>query len=210
MITNASLLTRDALREWKSRRSGARDHQHRLAAPRSLRPADAIHFLARSDVLAGIEMCSGRGPHAAQAQRRAHPRVQRRRGRRTRGAGPHVRRRDAVHRVHALGFGHAWDSSKWVSAAETRPRSKLVFPLVACDDDDPSSTARTFAFRRRWRLPGRIGFIAPVSSPFCGACSRLRITADGKVRPVPVQHHRVGPALARCAPVRPTRNSPTS
>ena len=31
--------------------------------------------------------------------------------------------------------------------------------------------------------PGRIGFIAPVSSPFCGACSRLRVTADGMVRP---------------------------
>jgi cyclic pyranopterin phosphate synthase len=29
----------------------------------------------------------------------------------------------------------------------------------------------------------RIGIIAPVTRPFCGACSRLRITADGKVRP---------------------------
>jgi cyclic pyranopterin phosphate synthase len=36
---------------------------------------------------------------------------------------------------------------------------------------------------RRPAPPARIGFIAPVSSPFCGACSRLRITADGKVRP---------------------------
>ena len=29
----------------------------------------------------------------------------------------------------------------------------------------------------------RLGIIAPVSRPFCGACSRLRITADGKIRP---------------------------
>ena len=31
--------------------------------------------------------------------------------------------------------------------------------------------------------PGRIGIIASVTRPFCGACSRLRVTADGKVRP---------------------------
>jgi cyclic pyranopterin phosphate synthase len=29
---------------------------------------------------------------------------------------------------------------------------------------------------------GRIGFINPVSQPFCGDCNRLRITADGKLR----------------------------
>ena len=83
-----------------------------------------------------------------------------------------------------LDSAHAWDSSKWVSAAETRAAIERAFPLIACDDDEPSSTARTFRFAD---LPGdspaRIGFIAPVSSPFCGACSRLRLTADGKVRP---------------------------
>ncbi|MFO0829174.1 MAG: hypothetical protein U0572_13650 [Phycisphaerales bacterium] len=31
--------------------------------------------------------------------------------------------------------------------------------------------------------PGSIGVIAPVTRSFCGACSRLRVTADGKVRP---------------------------
>ncbi len=35
---------------------------------------------------------------------------------------------------------------------------------------------------------GRIGLIAPVTRPFCGACSRLRITADGKVRPCLFSH----------------------
>ena len=29
---------------------------------------------------------------------------------------------------------------------------------------------------------GRIGFINPVSEPFCGDCNRIRITADGKLR----------------------------
>jgi len=83
-----------------------------------------------------------------------------------------------------LDSAHAWDSSKWVSAAETRTAIEGVFPLIACDDDDPSSTARTFRFTDLEKdSPARVGFIAPVSNPFCGACSRLRITADGKVRP---------------------------
>jgi cyclic pyranopterin phosphate synthase len=68
-----------------------------------------------------------------------------------------------------------------VPAAHTRAAIHDRFPLIACDDDDPSSTARTYRFADG--APGRIGLIAPVSSPFCGACSRLRLTADGKVRP---------------------------
>ncbi|MFN7021988.1 MAG: GTP 3',8-cyclase MoaA, partial [Phycisphaerales bacterium] len=83
-----------------------------------------------------------------------------------------------------LDSAHAWDSSKWVSAAETRAAIESRFPLVERGDDEPSSTSRTFAFADAPAgSPARVGFIAPVSSPFCGACSRLRITADGKVRP---------------------------
>ncbi len=83
-----------------------------------------------------------------------------------------------------LDSAHAWDSTKWVSAAETRAAIERVFPLVACSDDDPSSTARTLRFADLpVGAPARVGLIAPVSTPFCGACSRLRITADGKVRP---------------------------
>lgn len=80
-----------------------------------------------------------------------------------------------------LDSGHRWDTSKWVSAAETRAAIELQFPLISCDIDDESTTARTYRFADG--APGRIGFVAPVSTPFCGACSRLRLTADGKVRP---------------------------
>ena len=39
---------------------------------------------------------------------------------------------------------------------------------------------------RLYRLPGaqgRIGLISPVSSHFCGTCNRIRLTADGKIKP---------------------------
>ncbi|TVQ62302.1 MAG: GTP 3',8-cyclase MoaA [Phycisphaerales bacterium] len=80
-----------------------------------------------------------------------------------------------------LDSGHAWDASKWVSAAETRDAIERRHSLVRRVDDARSSTAQNYDFADG--APGRIGFIAPVSSPFCGACNRLRITADGKVRP---------------------------
>jgi GTP 3',8-cyclase len=45
---------------------------------------------------------------------------------------------------------------------------------------DPSSPARVYKVPGS---PGSIGFINPISEPFCGACSRMRLTADRKVRP---------------------------
>lgn len=42
-------------------------------------------------------------------------------------------------------------------------------------------TSRTYAFADG--SPGRIGVIASVSQPFCESCSRLRLTADGRIRP---------------------------
>jgi cyclic pyranopterin phosphate synthase len=80
-----------------------------------------------------------------------------------------------------LDSGRAWRTDRWVPAAETRRAIEAVHHLVPLDAEDPSATARMYAFEDGSR--GRIGFIAPISAPFCGACSRLRITADGKVRP---------------------------
>jgi len=80
-----------------------------------------------------------------------------------------------------LDSAHAWDSAQVVTAAETRRAIHARFPLIATDADDASSTAVTYRFADG--APGRVGLIAPVSNPFCGACSRLRLTADAKVRP---------------------------
>ncbi|MBM4100716.1 MAG: GTP 3',8-cyclase MoaA [Phycisphaerae bacterium] len=180
MITNASLLTRDALRAWK-----AAGLDRVTISIDSLR-ADLFARLTRStsspaDVLAGVEavIAEGLTPLKLNAVL-------------IRGFNDdeaadlaELARRYAIDmrfiEYMPLDSGHAWDASKWVSAAETRAVIEERFPLVACHDDDPSSTARSFAFADG--RPGRVGFIAPISSPFCGACSRLRLTADGKIRP---------------------------
>jgi cyclic pyranopterin phosphate synthase len=80
-----------------------------------------------------------------------------------------------------LDSGHAWDRSKLVPASEIVERIAAVYPLRELGKDEPSSTAIEYGFADG--APGRIGIIAPVTRAFCGQCSRLRITADGKVRP---------------------------
>jgi cyclic pyranopterin phosphate synthase len=51
--------------------------------------------------------------------------------------------------------------------------------LLPSQRDDPSQPATDYRFADGI---GRIGFINPVSQPFCGDCNRLRITAEGNVR----------------------------
>lgn len=80
-----------------------------------------------------------------------------------------------------LDSGHAWDRSKVVPAAEIADRINQEHPIALAGRDDPSSTSLNYVFEDG--SSGRVGLIAPVTRPFCGACSRLRITADGKVRP---------------------------
>jgi cyclic pyranopterin phosphate synthase len=54
-----------------------------------------------------------------------------------------------------------------------------VLPLVELPLREPSETARRYTFQDG---VGEIGIIAPVSQAFCGACSRVRLTSDGKIR----------------------------
>lgn len=85
-----------------------------------------------------------------------------------------------------LDGARAWDESKLVPAREMLDRIHAVYPLRPLREGDPHSTSSNFAFADG--APGRIGVIASVTRPFCGACSRLRITADGKVRPCLFSH----------------------
>ncbi len=85
-----------------------------------------------------------------------------------------------------LDSGHAWARQKVFSATEMLERISARHDLVPVEEDDPHSTSLNFTFADG--SPGSIGIIASVTRPFCGACSRLRVTADGKVRPCLFSH----------------------
>ena len=85
-----------------------------------------------------------------------------------------------------LDSGHTWNRDSVVVADEMLEAIGSRHELAVVNGADPSSTSVNFRFADG--APGRIGIIASVSRPFCGACSRLRITADGKVRPCLFSH----------------------
>jgi cyclic pyranopterin phosphate synthase len=74
--------------------------------------------------------------------------------------------------------GRTWAPSTVVTLDEILTRMAEYRPLV----EIPHARSET---ARRYRFDdgvGEIGIIAPVSHPFCGHCSRIRITSDGKIR----------------------------
>lgn len=79
-----------------------------------------------------------------------------------------------------LDSGHEWDRKDVVSGKEIRDRISERFPLVKADVARGSETSARFRFADG--APGEIGIIAPVTEPFCGACSRIRLTSDGQIR----------------------------
>jgi cyclic pyranopterin phosphate synthase len=79
-----------------------------------------------------------------------------------------------------LDSGHEWSRSDVVSGKEIRERIEKRFPLTKVDVVRGSDTSSRFNFADG--APGEIGIIAPVTEPFCGACSRIRLTADGQIR----------------------------
>jgi len=67
---------------------------------------------------------------------------------------------------------------RYVSNIETRRRIETELgPLTELESNNPSDEARNYRLRG---ARGVIGFISPVSEPYCGACNRMRLTADGK------------------------------
>jgi cyclic pyranopterin phosphate synthase len=72
-----------------------------------------------------------------------------------------------------------WTRDLVVPAAEIQKRIHARWPLVQIPHER-SETARKYRFADG--APGEIGLIAPVTQPFCGHCSRIRLTADGKLR----------------------------
>jgi cyclic pyranopterin phosphate synthase len=87
-----------------------------------------------------------------------------------------------------LDSGHEWAREDVVSGKEIRERISERFPLVSVDVARGSETSSRYRFADG--APGEIGIIAPVTEPFCGACSRIRLTADGQIRTCLAAAHR--------------------
>lgn len=75
--------------------------------------------------------------------------------------------------------GNAWHPGGFLSTEELQARIAQRYRLIP-RDNEPSSSASTYTIQGK---SGRIGFISPVSQSFCARCNRLRLTADGYLRP---------------------------
>src|SRR3954469_23893278 len=73
-----------------------------------------------------------------------------------------------------------WQHDQVLSGQEIRRRiEEAIGPLEAAERPDLSQPATDFRFADG---SGRVGFINPVTQPFCEDCNRLRLTAEGKIR----------------------------
>ena len=95
----------------------------------------------------------------------------------TRGRPWHVRFIEYMHLNNADPNAY---HQRFVSGAESRRRIETALGTLEQVATDPSAPARLY---RAPGFAGAIGFIDPVSKPFCGACSRMRVTSDAKLRP---------------------------
>jgi cyclic pyranopterin phosphate synthase len=77
-----------------------------------------------------------------------------------------------------LDADHAWTPESVLSGDEIRSIIEEHWPLEPLERE-PHATARVYRFADG---RGSIGFINPVSEPFCGDCNRIRLTADGRLR----------------------------
>ncbi len=72
----------------------------------------------------------------------------------------------------------AWSENQVLTGEEIRAIVHAVYPLEEVPRED-HATARVFRFADG---RGELGFINPVSEPFCSDCNRVRVTAEGKLR----------------------------
>ena len=77
-----------------------------------------------------------------------------------------------------VGTLNGWDLSQVVSAREILERIDAVLPIEPAEPNYAGEVAQ------RWRYRdggGEVGVIASVSQPFCGGCTRARLTIEGKL-----------------------------
>jgi GTP 3',8-cyclase len=77
-----------------------------------------------------------------------------------------------------LDADHAWSEDRVLTGAEIRSTIERVHPLEPVERE-AHATAKVWRFSDG---AGEIGFVNPVSEPFCADCDRIRLTAEGKLR----------------------------
>jgi GTP 3',8-cyclase len=77
-----------------------------------------------------------------------------------------------------VGSTNGWESREVVSASEIIETVAREYPLEPVERALGSDVAQRFRYRDGG---GELGVIASVTQPFCGACSRLRLSADGQL-----------------------------
>jgi GTP 3',8-cyclase len=77
-----------------------------------------------------------------------------------------------------VGTCNDWQRDLVVPSAELRTRIGERWPLVSLEPNYGGEVARRYAFADG---QGEIGFISSVTEPFCGDCSRARLSADGRL-----------------------------
>lgn len=75
--------------------------------------------------------------------------------------------------------GNKWSANKFLSSEELRERFKEIDEIIEMKKDHISQTSRVYSTKKG----ASIGFISSVSESFCKNCNRIRITADGNLRP---------------------------
>ena len=89
--------------------------------------------------------------------------------------------RGTPHRVRLIEFMDVGNSNHWrsddvVSNAEWVEQINLRWPIEPVGEHNPSETAKRYSYCDG---QGEIGFISSITQPFCGGCTRARVTADG-------------------------------
>ena len=77
-----------------------------------------------------------------------------------------------------VGTLNSWDIKNVVSSNNILKKISKEYKLIKIEKNYPSETSNRFSFVDG---KGEIGFISSISDPFCGNCTRARITADGKL-----------------------------
>lgn len=81
-----------------------------------------------------------------------------------------------------LGPEHSWDRSSMVPGSEILDALRTHFTLIPAEQRGSAPAEEWLVAASDCHPAGRVGVIASVTAPFCAACDRTRLTADGQLR----------------------------